>query len=521
MEVFNIFATLTLQDQISAPLAAIIQQIAAINAAISILNRQLHTAITQTANLGAIQKALPALPDLQKNLAPNLELSYIPQQTAQAPELTKTAGEPSEPLLPPPFPALPTIQQSLKIPANISEPEPPQPPELEIAKPELSQIPPLAPVSANSEILPPKAPLLPELAPVLAQSAIEPPALPEMPQLAPVETAARILPPQLPDMPQQPELAAMIAEPQLPTIPQLAPVETASRILPPELPDIPAIPELAPLAMNVQPPASLPQMPEISAPQIGNMPAMPAPEPLNFAVNPVLPENMDIPAPGIASPEMPDVASALKPVEIPSEMMRPELASMSGIPAVPLNYGELPPAPEIPEFNPSPIAFGELPQMPSELAVKSPVFPELPSLGIDAPVYPELPTLGLESPELPEMKPIVPLPELPELEMKVMPGEMGVIPDVNPPEITRVFPVPQPKAPDVAIPEPPVGLTRDNAMRQGSALSASTGHARNNQCFTVNIGEIKLPNVTDGESFLSSLKGALRNEIGQFEGAAS
>lgn len=325
-----------------------------------------------------------------------------------------------------------------------------------------------------------------------------------------------------------PELVAQaqFLQPDLPEMPQI-PANIAT-------PDIPAMPEPAPLAMSVSPPETLPQ--------IGDLPPVPTPDPVSFAVNPVLAENMNIPA--LDSPEMPDLSSALKPVEIPSKMMRPELASMTGFPAVALDYGELPPAPEameigfgalpdvaapeigMPEMpSPPPLAMDvsalkafqqplpepELPQIPSELTLKSPVLPELPSLGIDAPVYPDLPTLGLETPEMPEMKAIEfgQLPNLPDLEMKVMPAEMGAIPEVNPPEI------PQPKVPEVAIPEPPIGFPQDNAMR------AETGQTQNTQHISITIGQITLPDVKDAESFLSSLKGALQNEIGQFEGATA
>lgn len=82
-------------------------------------------------------------------------------------------------------------------------------------------------------------------------------------------------------------------------------------------------------------------------------------------------------------------------------------------------------------------------------------------------------------------------------------------PQVIPPEI------PQFRAPEIAIPEPPVGFPQDNAMR------AETGQPQNTQHISITIGQITLPDVRDAESFLSSLKGALQNEIGQFEGATA
>lgn len=107
------------------------------------------------------------------------------------------------------------------------------------------------------------------------------------------------------------------------------------------------------------------------------------------------------------------------------------------------------------------------------------------------------------------------LPDLPLLEMQAMPAQTEAIPGVSPPEIARVFPVPEPEAPRVAIPDAPFsqGQPAEGAQTQSAAAPS--------QQINITIGEISLPDVQDTESFVASLKSALQGEIGQFEGAAS
>lgn len=184
-----------------------------------------------------------------------------------------------------------------------------------------------------------------------------------------------------------------------------------------------------------------------------------------------------IPGPGIALPEMMQPA----PVEFAFDQM-----------------------PQVPKIDPIGINTEPMP----DLHAPAMLFDQLPE--ISAISQPEPITIGMgEMPEIPGLQistPLIQKPEIPNLEVGIAP-----IPDIQAMEI------PQPKAPDIAIPPAPVSFPQDNAKRAETQARPAQG----NQHISITIQNITLPDVQNAESFVSSLKQSLQNEIGQFEGATA